>query len=53
MCVKGVRELDSEVWQEKRSAGESCHTDISVLLYLALFSLLFYFATYNATAALQ
>ena len=45
LCVKGVTELDSEEWQKRgreRSTGaRRCHSDISVLLYLALFSLLF------------
>lgn len=36
LCVKGMRELDTEVWQkgefkkEKRRAGKQCDSDISV-----------------------
>lgn len=36
LCVKGMRELDTEVWQkgefkkEKRRTGKQCDSDISV-----------------------
>lgn len=63
LCVKGMRELDTEVWQKGEFKKEKRRSSVTVIsLWIAVIfralSLLFLCSslcqrTYNATAALQ